>query len=57
MPVAVNVPVVTDELESPLPPQETRMPLTQANKANEKIFFTGKSPFNFRLKKFIKWVN
>jgi hypothetical protein len=43
MPVAVNVPVVlddVDELESPFPPQETRKTLITLDKPSKINFFT-----------------
>jgi hypothetical protein len=60
MPVAVNVPVVADDvdvLESPLPPQEITRPAMQANRTIEQIFFICKSLLKFGLAGFIKWIN
>jgi hypothetical protein len=45
MPVAVNVPVVLDDVDESLPPQETKAAPIQAIKAIEKIFFICKARF------------
>jgi hypothetical protein len=48
----VNVPVVlddVDELESPLPPQETTIAAMQRNKAIEKNFFIFNGLFDMKL--------
>ena len=47
MPVAVNVPVVLDEVDEldPLSPQETKLAPIQAYKAINKVFFIYKSHF------------
>ena len=45
MPVAVNVPVVFDDVDESLPPQETTAAPIQANKAIVKIFFIWKALF------------
>ena len=45
MPVAVNVPVVLDDVDESLPPQETTAAPIKANKAIEKIFFIWKALF------------